>query len=271
MATEDDQPDPTVRPALAESRRTAIAELLRDAGAVTVAELEERFGISAMTARRDLSDLERQGIARRTHGGAVLPTITAHEDSFARRVETATDAKAALAAEAARLLVPRETVFLDSSTSAYFVARRLIEDGIGVTVITNSVPIMELISSTAGPNVELVGVGGALRKLTSSFVGPFAVNTVLGHFADRAIFSVKAITPDGVLTDADQLEAEVKRSMLAHARETVLLVDDSKLDARGYSVIGRVADVSRVLAYGVTRQRAERLQAPGVELVSVGT
>ena len=73
---------------LAESRRAAIVDLLRSAGSVTVGELEERFGISSMTARRDLADLERQGLARRTHGGAVLPAISAHEDSFVARVET---------------------------------------------------------------------------------------------------------------------------------------------------------------------------------------
>src|SRR5918997_241616 len=89
---------------LAESRRAAIAELLRSAGSVTVAQLEQRFGISPMTARRDLSDLERQGLARRTHGGAVLPAITAHEDSFATRLETETAAKAALADEAVQLV-----------------------------------------------------------------------------------------------------------------------------------------------------------------------
>ena len=66
---------------LAESRRAAIVDLLRSSGSVTVGQLEDRFGISSMTARRDLADLERQGLARRTHGGAVLPAISAHEDS----------------------------------------------------------------------------------------------------------------------------------------------------------------------------------------------
>src|SRR5690242_11632147 len=66
------------KPALAETRRAVITEMLRDSGSVTVAELEERFGISAMTARRDLTDLVHRGIARRTHGGAVLPTMSAH-------------------------------------------------------------------------------------------------------------------------------------------------------------------------------------------------
>src|SRR5690349_2519628 len=140
MALEPDDSHDLAKPALAETRRAAIAEMLRDSGSVTVAELEGKFGISAMTARRDLTDLVHRGIARRTHGGAVLPTISAHEDSFARRVETATDAKLALADEAVSMLSPRETVFLDSSTSAYYVARKIVDEGMGVTIITNSIP-----------------------------------------------------------------------------------------------------------------------------------
>ncbi len=93
---------------LAMARRSAIADLLRDAGAVTVTEVESRFGVSPMTARRDLAELERQGIARRTHGGAVLPSISAQEDSFAQRVEVATEAKASLAEAAVASCSRRE-------------------------------------------------------------------------------------------------------------------------------------------------------------------
>jgi DeoR/GlpR family transcriptional regulator of sugar metabolism len=78
---------------LAETRRREITEALRSNGAVTVAELETRFGVSPMTARRDLDELERRGLVRRTHGGAVLPTTSAHEDSFARRMKVETEAK----------------------------------------------------------------------------------------------------------------------------------------------------------------------------------
>lgn len=99
-----------------------------------------------------------------------------------------------------------------------------------------------------------------------SYVGPFAVKTVLGRFADRAFFSVKGITADGAMTDPDELEAEVKRSVLAHAEDTVLLVDDSKLSVRGCSVIGRVAEVSHVLAYGMRPEHRARLQASGVDV-----
>src|SRR4051812_2191675 len=96
--------NPAARPLLAEPRRQAIVELIRGAGSVSVSELEARFGISAMTARRDLAELERQGAVRRTHGGAVLPGVSAHEDSFAQRVETFSEAKIALAETALELI-----------------------------------------------------------------------------------------------------------------------------------------------------------------------
>lgn len=255
---------------LAIARRSAIADLIRDAGAVTVTELESRFGVSPMTARRDLAQLERQGVARRTHGGAVLPSISAQEDSFAQRVEVATEAKAALAEAAVGMLRSRETVFLDSSSTAYFVARRIVDAGLAVTVITNSLPVMDVLAARGTPNATLIGVGGTLRPLTRSFVGPYAVRTVLGHFADRLFLSVKGVTRDGVLTDADELEAEVKRSMIAQAGEAVLLLDESKLGTRGQNAIARVTEVSTVLAHGAPATALEPVRATGVALRLVG-
>ena len=83
-----------------------------------------------MTARRDLDELERRGVLRRTHGGAVLPTTSAHEDSFARRLDVDADGQArGSPRRPSRCSSPRETVFLDSSTTSYFVARRIIETG----------------------------------------------------------------------------------------------------------------------------------------------
>jgi DeoR/GlpR family transcriptional regulator of sugar metabolism len=249
---------------LAMARRAAILDLLRDTGAVTVTEVESRFGVSPMTARRDLAELARQGVARRTHGGAVLPSISAQEDSFAQRVEVATEAKARLAEAAVEMLNPHETVFLDSSSTAYFVARRIVELGVGVTVITNSLPAMEALAAGESPNVRLIGVGGTLRPLTRSYVGPYAVHTVLGHFADRMFLSVKGVTRDGVLTDADELEAEVKRAMIAQTEHSVLLVDRTKLAARGQNAIVHASEISTVLTHGVRPLELAPLQPPGV-------
>jgi DeoR/GlpR family transcriptional regulator of sugar metabolism len=254
---------------LAETRRREIADALRSNGAVTVAELEARFGVSPMTARRDLDELERRGLVRRTHGGAVLPTTSAHEDSFARRMKVETEAKQRLAEEAVSMLAPRETVFLDSSTTSYFVARLMIERGLAATVLTNSLPVMELIFSEGGPDVELIGIGGTLRRLTRSFVGPFAVRTVQGHFADRLFLSVKGLTETGTMTDADSLEAEVKRAMIPQAGESILLVDHTKLLARGLSVVASVSELSGVMVHGVSTAETAPLLAAGASVVAI--
>ena len=251
---------------LAETRRLRIAEALRNTGSVTVAEVERSFGVSPMTARRDLDELARRGVLRRTHGGAVLPTTSAHEDSFARRLNAATDAKRRLAEAAVALLSPGETVFLDSSTTSYFLARRVMETGISTTLLTNSLPVMELVFNEGGPNVELIGVGGTLRRLTRSFVGPFAVRTIQGHFADRLFLSVKGLTETGMMTDADALEAEVKRTMIAQASDAILLVDQSKMLVRGLSVVASVSELSSVLADGLSARDAASLRAAGAHL-----
>lgn len=257
------------RKVLAETRRREIADTLRSNGAVTVAELEARFGVSPMTARRDLDELERRGLVRRTHGGAVLPTTSAHEDSFARRMKVETEAKLRLAEEAVSMLSPRETVFLDSSTTSYFVARLMIERGLAATVLTNSLPVMELIFSEGGPDVELIGIGGTLRRLTRSFVGPFAVRTVQGHFADRLFLSVKGLTETGTMTDADSLEAEVKRAMIPQAGQSTLLIDHTKLLARGLSVVASVAELSGVIVHGVSTAETAPLLAAGASVVAI--
>jgi DeoR/GlpR family transcriptional regulator of sugar metabolism len=180
------------------------------------------------------------------------------------------DSKRALAEAAVELLTARETVFLDSSTTSYFVARRMVETGIAATVLTNSLPIMELVFNDGGPALELIGMGGTLRRLTRSFVGPFAVRTVQGHFADRLFLSVKGLAENGMLTDADPLEAEVKRTMLEQAGESTLLIDRSKLTVRGLSVIAPLARVTGVLAHGVSRAEADALRVGGTSVRTVG-
>jgi DeoR/GlpR family transcriptional regulator of sugar metabolism len=259
-------PDDRLR--LAEGRREAILELLQAQRAVTVAEIEERFGVSPMTARRDLAELERQGQARRTHGGAVLPSTSSHEDSFSARMATATAAKRALAVAAAATVEDGEALFLDSSTTAYHLAEVLIRDDRPVTVVTNSLPIIDLISSNARETIELIAAGGQLRRISRSFVGPVAVDALKRHWTDRAFLSVKGIAPDGTLTDADPLEAEVKRAMIAQAGKATLLVDGGKLDRRGLSVIGPVTGCAEVLVAGLAED-SDLLQAidvPGVDV-----
>lgn len=244
--------------------------MLRASGSVTVAEIEDHLGVSPMTARRDLAELERRGVVRRNHGGAVLPPLAAHEDSFASRLEVATQAKEALGAAGAAMVHDGQSLFLDSSTTAWFVARALLDRGARATVITNSLPIMDLVAGHTGMDLELVGVGGALRRLTHSFVGPQATDAIARHAADLAFFSVKGVTGDGQMTDPDALEADVKRAMIRNADETVLLLDDSKLSVHGLHVVDHVAAIRHVMVHGAAASDLKGLRAAGARVRDAG-
>lgn len=262
----NDQKSSERRSLMPRERRRLIAEKVRKVGSVTVAELETEFGVSSMTVRRDLDHLERNGQIERTHGGAVLSGFAGHEDSFQQRLGEAVPLKERLARAAVALLVTGEAVFVDSSTTAYYAARRVMDEGIRATLLTNLVPTMELFSIREAPNVKLVGFGGELRQLTHSFVGPQTTQAIRTHFADKAFISVKGVTCEGYLTDPDPLEAEVKRVMIERSAEPILLVDGSKFEQRGLHAIGHVSDFALVLAADAPTVRFTELAEIGVEV-----
>ena len=236
---------------------------------MTITALSEELGISPMTARRDLAALEREGWLRRTHGGAVLPPLAGHEDSFQARLEQAADAKERLAKAGVDLIEPGEAVFVDCSTTCYHLVRRLLSEGREATILTNSIPIMEMFRTGVPPNVDLVGLGGVFRRLSLSFVGPQTVSTARSHFADKAFFSVKGITQGGHLTDPDALETEVKRTMIEHSDTSILLADASKFESRGLIEIGHMSDVSLVLTTGAPEELRISISSMGVEVRDV--
>ena len=252
-----------------ERRQQRIAELIRESGSVTVSALEKEFGISAATARRDLAALEKQGKVRRTHGGAVMPGLAQHEDSFQQRLGEAVEAKKRLARAASALLEAEESVFIDSSTTAYYTARRILADASNVTFLTSLLPVMDLFSTADPSAVNLVGFGGLFRALTLSFVGPCTVHMIGSYRADRAFFSVKGITPDGQLTEANPLEAEVKRAMIRQAASSVLLVDGRKFERQGLSVITHISEVSLVMTADASQSYVGVLEDLGVAVQSV--
>ena len=252
-----------------ERRRQQIVEIVRESGSVTVAGLQEDFVISQATARRDLTVLEKQGKVKRTHGGAVLPGVAQHEDSFQQRLGEAVDAKKRLARAAAKLLGADETVFIDSSTTAYFATQRILAEAPNLTYLTNLVPVMDLFSTADPSRASMVGLGGIFRPLTLSFVGPCTIDAVESYLADRTFFSVKGITPDGHLTEPNPLEAEVKRAMIRRSESPVLLVDGRKFERRGASVIAHVSEVSLVMTADANQSYVEAVKSLGVPVESV--
>ena len=220
-----------------------ILQILRAEGSVSVGAVEDGFGVSPMTARRDLAILAENGYARRTHGGAVLPELAGHEDSFQSRLEQGVEVKITLARAVIETLNPHETVFVDSSSTAYYIVREILETGMPITLLTNSLPVMTIVGGADVPNVEMIGLGGTFRKLTRSFVGAETVAMVQRFFVDRVVFSVKGIESDGSLTDPDPLEAEVKRAMIGRARTVQFVAEAHKFSEHGLNVVVAAAAV----------------------------
>ena len=199
----------------------------------------------------------------------MIPELSSHEDSFVQRLEVATAAKQRLAQAAVRLIGPSEALFVDSSTTGYFVARQIVRENVKCTIVTNSVPVMQLVADAHATQIDLIGTGGSLRKLTRSYVGPLALAGVEAHFADLAVFSVKGVTESGHLTDPDMLEADVKRAMIRHARRPVLLIDGSKFQRPALSVIADAGAPAVVLAADVDQDLLAPLADAGADIRTV--
>lgn len=250
-------------------RQRQILDHIRRNGAVSIAGVQALFGVSAMTARRDLEALDRVGLARRTRGGATVRGFTSHDETFAYRLGVGVDAKRRLASAFVKQVEPGQAIFFDSSTTSYYVAKELLSSGRRATVVTNSTMIAQLVGSSEVANVELIVVGGLFRPVSCSCVGPTAVQTVRQHQVAQSVTSVTAVLPDGGIADPDPLEAELKRVMIERSARPALLVDGSKFSTSALHVIANVTDFAQLLVadppVGVIRD----LQARGVHVDEV--
>lgn len=222
-----------------------------------------------MTARRDLAMLSASGHLLRTHGGAVVPDVEVHGQPFRTRVDQHVPAKLRLAEAVVRALNPHETLFLDSSSSSYYVGRQIVERGLPVTLITNSLPVIGLVADAKPAHLALIGLGGKFHVATQSFANPETIRAIEAFSADRVIFSVNGIAPDGSLTDPDPEEAIVKRSMISHARTAVLIAAAEKFNDRGPNVIVPAAGVDAAYLADPPRAGVERLEGLGVRITQV--
>lgn len=198
-----------------------------------------------------------------------MPAVASQEDSFEHRLQEAIPAKERLAETTLTLVDQRETILMDSSTTVYYALQGFLANDLQATFLTNLLPAMDLFKTMKAADTELIGIGGAYKELTKSFVGPSTVQMVRSYFADKTFLSVKGVTPAGYLTDPDPLEAEVKRTMVECSKNPVLLVDGRKFERKGMSVITHVSDVSLVLAADVSKEHVQALAAMGatVEIV----
>lgn len=225
----------------AEERRAAIMSMLDRAASVQVSELARTFGVSAVTIRADLDALEADGKLRRTHGGAVSLSRALTVSIQDKRINVNVAAKQAIAAAALELVDDGDALLIDSGTTALEFVRTL-GARTGITVITADLTIANYIDESL-PGVDVILLGGALRKGHRYLFGPLAMRGLEALHADKAFLCPTSLVPErGLMTNFEQM-AEIKEAFLRAARLRVALLDASKVDAPGLMRFAGLSDI----------------------------
>lgn len=231
---------------LAEQRRRRILDLIEQRGQITVRDLVEKFSISAVTARADLDSLASEGMAIRSHGGAVR-RVEASQDYPLRLKKTLHHAeKARIGKAAADLIQNGETVILDSGTTTAEIARHLKMRRLqSVTVITHALNVASELGDAT--NLSVIMIGGLLRPVSGSFVGPQAEAMLKEFHADRLFLAVDGFDLEFGPSTPDLLEAQLNTLMMHVSKEVNVVADFSKLGRRSLSGIGPLTGVHRLI------------------------
>lgn len=248
-----------------EERHAAIIERARSEGRVDVAELAAEFDVTPETVRRDLTSLERHGVLRRVHGGAIPVERLGFEPGVSARDQQMAAEKDRIAEAALAELPDEGAILLDAGTTTARLANRLPSDR-ELTVVTNAVPIAATLS--ARPNITVLTTGGRVRGRTLAMVDAWALSALDGMYVDVAFVGTNGISVERGLTTPDVAEAAVKTAMLAAARRVVVLADHTKVGSDCFARFGALDDVDTfVTDDGLDVTVASDIQAAGPRVV----
>ena len=253
---------------LARQRQTLILERVREDGGVRVAELARDLGVSDMTVRRDLELLHNQGLIEKVHGGAtLLPGSALFEPGFAAKSGLQQAEKEAIAEAAVALIVPGTAIGISAGTTTYALARRLV-DIAGLTVVTNSVPVADVLHR-AGRGDQTIILTGGVRTPSDALVGPFAVAALRTINLDQVFMGVHGIDPRSGFTTPNVLEADTDRALIASGRRLVVVADSNKWGVIGISSIARLDEADTLVTDSGLSDEARQIAGEQVREVVI--
>ena len=249
----------------AEERQLHIVALARSNGRVDVADLAAELLVTSETVRRDLTMLERQGVLRRVHGGAIPIERLGFEPGLADRNSVLTTEKERIAKAALEELPDEGAILLDAGSTTARLADLIPLDR-ALTVLTNALPVAVVLSGR--PNVTVLLLGGRVRGRTLAAVDTWATDALAASFVDVAFVATNGVSVERGLTTPDHAEAAVKRAMIRSARRTVLLADHTKVGVDHLARFGDVADIDTIITdSGLDDRSAADLEAQGPRVV----
>jgi DeoR/GlpR family transcriptional regulator of sugar metabolism len=252
----------------AEERRQRIVHVVTERGFASIAELSQQLEVSAMTVRRDLDRLDREGLVVRQHGGASLERVAGNPELPYFTRETALSAeKEAIGRCAASQVRPHEAIFLDAGTTTYCVAKRLSDEPF--TVATYSLPIVNLLSHK--PKMTLYCAGGEFCPELQCFLGPEATAFFDQIAANTLFLATTGLSTEKGLTTKTKAAATVKRAMIESAERVILLMDSSKMHKRTFCLFSQLHSIDRLITdAGLRDEDRKLLEDRGISVVVCG-
>ena len=246
----------------AEARWKKIMQLLDSEGNIRVEDLADRFEVSQVTIRKDLTALEEQGLLQRTYGGAIFSHRSRFNNSFLEKLQIQASQKQLIAQGALAYIHEGDSIVLDAGSTTLSLAQAMIGKFRSLFVITNSVPVSLELSKTG---YEILLVGGQVSSHSLDLIGPAAVKTLESYHADRAFLGTSGITLSHGYSTPNQLDAEVKQAMMRSADESYVLADSTKFGHACLTTFARLAEIHLTITdFGMPAEFAAAFTKRGV-------
>ena len=243
-------------------RRKEIINILKDREYVTVEEFSKVLGVSTVTIRTDLSALESEGSLIRTHGGAMKSEKKRQQRSISNTMSENELEKKEIALKASSLIKDGSTIIIDSGSTTIHLAENLKDKKI--TVVTNNILAQDILKNEE--SVNLIVLGGTLRRASMGTIGPIANNAVKSMNVDIFFLGAAAYNQE-IISSYDVIEVELKKNMIHSADKVVLLADSSKYGKKAFSTISSWDLIDTFITDKIDNDFREKLEELGVEVI----
>ncbi|MBP2649255.1 MAG: transcriptional regulator, DeoR family [Firmicutes bacterium] len=247
-----------------EERKKKIIEYLQLNLRVSVRELSSNFSVSESTIRRDLQELEDENKLKRTHGGAVYLEDVNLELTFGEKEDKFRQEKVAIAKKAAELIEDGDTILIDSGTTTLYMVNELRKFS-NLTVVTNSIILAQVLQGQE--NIQVVVVGGMLRKNTLAMVGPMAEQALGMLNVNKAFIGTNGLSLENGLTTPNIIEAATKTKMISIAKQVVVLTDWSKFGKVSFAKFAELSQIDTCIVDDkASPESIEQIRKAGIEV-----
>ena len=249
-----------------QERQNKILELLTKNGSVNLTELIDLFSVSEATVRRDLTELEKEGKIKRTHGGAIKVDLSGYEAVYTESERENIDKKKKIGRICAELINDRESIFLDSGTTTFEIARAIRNRDI--TLITSSLTIIADYVENGSKINEFISTGGVVRTNYRAFVGDTAEAMVRSFLPDKTFVSANGFSLQRGATTPSTQEAGMKKAMIESGKKVYLVVDSSKVNKDYLSVVAPLKAFDAVITDDeIDRDVLKQLESAGIKVI----